>query len=280
MGAVRAGARAVFTGSVATAVAERLARAINAAAARLEETQATHAAITGLTANPATAMRAAFARASTKVANRGAGQAGPVLADTIRATREIVPVRVDALPVGTADIPRAGVAVIGTGGAALRRMGASSFPIALIPRAGVAIIRAGGFGWLRADDALAGAGADPLLARLAGRQRRALGGTGAGLTGAVAGAPPGAALVGSVAAHPLVPAASVCGAGPRQTEPGQQATEGAPRQEPEGTPPRRGDGEGAAEGIEAVGIHRARAHRYGGRSLPLTFAARRRGFYP
>ena len=70
------------------------------------------------------------------------------------------------------------------------------------------------------------------------------------------------------------------GAGPRQTEPGQQPTEGTPGQEPEGTSPRRGDREGAAEGIEAVGIHRECAHNYGGRSLPLIVAARRPGINP
>jgi hypothetical protein len=237
MGAVRAGARAVFTGTAATAVAERLARAINAAAALLEGARAAHAAITTHAADLPTAVMAAFVRASTQVAKRGAAQAGPVLADTVRATREIVPLRVDALPLGIADIACAGVAVIGTGGAVLRRVGASPVPIALIPGAGVAIIRAGGSARLIADDALACAGADSLLARLAGRRRRALGGTGAWLTGAVAGAPSGAALPRLGTRRPGVTTAGVRRGGLLPAEPGQQPTEGTPDQEPEGTSP-------------------------------------------
>jgi hypothetical protein len=77
------------------------------------------------------------------------------------------------------------------------------------------------------DGALARARADALLARLAGRRRGTLAGTGARLTGVVAGAAPGAALTRPGAVGPGVPAA-VRGADSLQTKPGQQPTEDTP----------------------------------------------------
>jgi hypothetical protein len=68
----------------------------------------------------------------------------------------------------------------------------------------------GPFG-LVADDALAGAGADALLARLASWGCGELGGAGAWLAGAVAGAPPGAALAGLGTPRPGVAAAMTGG---------------------------------------------------------------------
>lgn len=250
-GAFRAGAGAIFTGSTAAAVAEALAGAAKVVATGFEETESTDAAITRLATDGAAMIRATVVDGVTHITDRSAGLAVAVQADAVRADFLVGLGGMRAFPLGVADIPGAGVAIIVASDAFLGRMGASPFPVALVTGAGVAIVRAVGPGGLVADDAPFVE--DVALGPLAGVARLL---AGRELPGAAASvivqALPGLALAVVGARHApdarLGPPGSdaECREEPAEAEAAKQAGEAAARMHP---------AESAGEGIKALRVH-------------------------